>query len=226
MHYLSFFQGNAFAMISGLRGKSKGLCRALAKPFAFLGIPPNLVSLLALPLALASAFFVLRQEFLFATAFAALAVCMDLIDGSVAELLKKRTAFGNFFETMVDKAVDFILIGCFVFIYPLAAVLALGLSFLSSYAKPRAALVIVSDNRDWPAIGEHGDKLLILLAGLAISAFFPGIFGIATMEAALYAIALISGIGTIQRIAYAKKLIEEAERKGTLLPYLRQGKER
>ena len=213
-------------MISKLRGKSRKISLFLAKPFAMLGISPNAVSLFAIPLALFYAFFVLQNDFVAALVFAALAVAMDFIDGSVAELQKKRSLFGNYFETMIDKSVDFILLGAFVFSFPLATALAMGLSFLSSYAKPRAALVIISDNHDWPAIGEHADKLLILLAGLLVSIFSQKLLGFATMEIALYLIAIVSAIGTIQRALYAKKLIAEAEKKGTVLPYLKEKKER
>ncbi len=209
-------------MISKLRGKMKRICLLLAKPFALLGIPPNIVSLFAIPLALVYAFFALRGNFFAALVFAALSASMDLIDGSVAELLKKRTLFGNYFETMIDKAIDFILLGVWVLSFPLAAMLAVGFSFLSSYAKPRAALVIIIDNRDWPAIGEHADKLLILLVGLLVSVFSPKLLGFSVIESALYLIALVSAIGTIQRIAFAKKLIAKAEKNGTILPYLKE----
>ena len=70
---------------------------------------------------------------------------------------------GNYFETMIDKFVDFIMLGSLCVFYPLASVLALGTSMISSYAKPRVGLIIVTDNRDWPAIGEHADKLIVLL---------------------------------------------------------------
>ena len=42
----------------------------------------------------------------------------------------------------------------------------------------------------------------------------------------MYFIALISAIGSVQRMIYAKGLIKEAEKKGTLLPYIKKNKER
>ncbi|HPM86328.1 MAG TPA: hypothetical protein PLI99_04495, partial [archaeon] len=76
-------------------------------------------------------------------------------------------------------------------------------------------------NRDWPAIGEHADKLIILLVGLLLA-----VLGFNYLEYFLYLIALISAIGSVQRIIYARGLIKEAERKGTLLPYIKKNKER
>ena len=213
-------------MIGQLRDKVKNLSLLLAKPFAFFKIHPNIVSLLGIPLALISAYFILQNDFTFALLFAVLAVTMDLIDVSVATLLNKRSNFGNYFETMIDKAVEVILIAPFALLYPLPAFLAISFSLIASYAKPRVALVIITDNRDWPAIGEHGDRLLLLLIGMFISIFYPVINSIPIMELVLYLIFAITLIGTVQRIIYGKKLIEEAEKNGTLLPYIKENKER
>lgn len=208
-------------MIGQIRNKVKNLSLFLAKPFAFFKIHPNIVSLLGIPFALAAAYFVLQGDYAFALLFSVLAVTMDMIDGSVAKLLDKISNFGNYFETMIDKLVEVILIAPFALLYPFPAFLAISFSLIVSYAKPRVALVIITDNRDWPAIGEHGDRLLIFLAGLAISIFYPLLYGYAVMEIILYLIAVVTLIGLVQRILYAKKLISEAEQNGTLLPYLK-----
>jgi len=210
-------------MLSVLRSKVKPFARVLAKPFVFFRIDPNLISVFGLVLALIGAFFVTQENWLFALVFFVLAPTMDLIDGEVARSIGKRSNWGNYFETMIDKFVDFVMIGSFVFIPVLAvpAVLALGFSMISSYAKPRVALIIITDNHDWPAIGEHADKLIIILVALLLAALGMNIIGIL-----LYFIAIIGCVGSLQRIAYAKKLLIEAERKGNLLPYIKKKKER
>ena len=215
-------------MLSQLRKSIKPFSEILAKPFVFLNIYPNIVSSLAIPLALISANFILQHNFPYAILFAILASLMDLIDGAVARQLKKVSNFGNYYETMVDKVVEIILYSSFALFYPIATAFAIGFSMLASYAKPRAALVIITDNRDWPAIGEHAERLLLFMAGLLLSAFNLKLqfLGMEIMELSLWAIAAVSLVGAIQRIFYAKKLIAEAEKKGKLLPYLKKGKER
>lgn len=208
-------------MISKVRGSIGPLQRALAKPFIALRISPNWISVFGLALALIGAAFVYYQQWLLALIFFILSPTMDLIDGAVARALNKRSNWGNYFETMIDKFVDFAMLGSFVFFYPLAAVLALGFSSISSYAKPRVALIIITDNRDWPAIGEHADKLLLVLIALLLAAV-----GFNYIELFLYLIAAISVVGSVQRMIYAKKLIKEAEKKGALLPYIKKRKER
>ncbi len=210
-------------MLGKLRKKIKPMLFFLAKPFAALGVHPNAVTLLGIPFALAAAYFIFQQQYLNAFFFVILAVLMDLIDGSVAGLSGKRSYFGNYFETMVDKYVEFIVFSGFVFAFPLETVLLVGLSLIESYAKPRVALVIIADNRDWPALGEHADKFALLLAGLFVSAFFPAAFGYETMRLFLLLLILVVFVGGIQRILYARKLIREAQKKGRILPYLKKG---
>ena len=213
-------------MIGKLRGKVSGFFLLLAKPFAALRIHPNIVSFLAIPLSLIAVYFILQQDYAPALLFAVLAVLMDAIDGKVAKLTGKTSNFGNYFETMIDKYVEVILIAPFALLYPLAAFLAIAFSLITSYAKPRVALVIIADNRDWPAIGEHGERLLLFLLALVLLSYNQNfaLFGFNIMELILYVIAAVTLIGGVQRILYGKKLIEEAERKGTLLPYIKEKK--
>ena len=214
-------------MISKVRGRIGLLQKTLAWPFIKLKITPNTITVIGLILALIGGYFVYIQNWPLAFVFFLLAPAMDLVDGTVARALNKRSNWGNYFETMIDKFVDLIMLGSFVFFFPVAAILALGFSMLSSYAKPRVALIIIADNHDWPAIGEHADKLIIILLVLLLASFgITNVFGYSIIECGLYLIAAIAFIGTLQRMSYAKKLIAKAEKKGTLLPYIKKKKER
>jgi len=208
-------------VLSIIRGDIGPFQRVLAWPFIKLNIHPNYVSVLGLVFAIIGALFVVQQNWLLALIFFLLSPTMDLVDGTVARALNKRSNWGNYFETMIDKLVDFLLFASFIFIYPIPAVLALGFSGVSSYAKPRVSLIIMTDDRDWPAIGEHADKLALMLIGLFLAAI-----GFNFLEYFIYLVALISAVGSVQRMFYAKKLIKEAERKGTLLPYIKKKQER
>ncbi len=193
-----------------------------AYPFAAMKINPNLFSVAAVPFAIAGAYFLSQQQFYFAFLFSILAVSIDLFDGAVARLQDKSTLFGNYFETMVDKIVEIILFIGAAFLHPLAAICALGFSMLASYAKPRAALVIIADNRDWPAIGEHSERMLLLILGILLSVFSVQALQMNILEIFLWVIAVVALIGSVQRVLYAKKLIAEAEKNGTVLPYLKK----
>lgn len=211
---------------SMLRGPLKPLFGALAYPFIALRIHPKWVTLLGVPFALACAYAYATHQYALALLLLPLSGLWDAIDGFVARALKQQSLWGNYFETMIDKLVEILIFVGLITVYPLAGGLALGFGLLSSYAKPRVALVIITDNRDWPAMGEHADKMVLLFLGTLVSLFMPTFQGFAVLELTLGLIALVSLLGTAQRMGYAGSLIQDAERKGTVLPYLKQGKER
>lgn len=213
-------------MLGSLRPYLRELTTTVARPIARTGIRPNALSFLAVPIAGAAGLLEMHRLFGPALVLAALALSIDLIDGRVAELQGRKSLFGNYFETLVDRMVDILLMAPLVLHYPVASVLALSLSMLVSYAKPRVGLVIITDNRDWPALGERPERVLLLLLGLFLSAFGLQVAGMDALELCLWITALLTLAGTVQRIVYARNLIEEAEREGTVLPYLREGRER
>lgn len=213
-------------MFSVFRQGLKPLFAVLATPFITLKIHPKWVTLLGIPFALACAYAYATHAYGMALLLLPLAGLWDALDGTVARALGKQSLWGNYFETMVDKLVEIIVLIGLAFVAPIPAIAALGFGLLSSYAKPRVALVIITDNRDWPAIGEHADKMVLLFAGTLLSIFYSAFAGFSVLEITLGAIALTSLVGTVQRMGYAKSLIQDAERKGTILPYLKQGKER
>lgn len=212
-------------MLAQFRKQLKPLFSILAAPFIAFEIHPKWVTLLGIPFALLAAYAFIMQNWLAALFLIPLAGLWDAIDGTVARAQKKNSLWGNYFETMIDKVVEIIIFIGLAFVAPVAAIAALGFGLLSSYAKPRAGLVIIMDNHDWPAIGEHADKFAILWLGTLFAAFNPA-QGIQIITYTLWIIAVIVIIGTLQRMHYAKKLIAHAEKKGEILPYLKEGKER
>ena len=194
-------------MISKYRNSSKSIVSILATPFILLGFTPLAVTLLSLPFAILFLLSIIHGNFLFAFFFGVLALMMDAIDGTVAKKCGSVSLFGNYIDAVVDKVIDFILISSFVFYFPVETVITLGCSFLASYAKPRVALVIATDNRDWPGIGERGDKMVILLSGVLLAVFF----GVLIMRPVLWLVTTVAVVGFFQRISYARRLIKEKE---------------
>lgn len=207
-------------MLGGLRPLTRPLLTTLARPVAATGVHPNQVTLMALPLAGASGALAAWGHDGWALLAGLGAYLVDLLDGRVAELQGRRSLFGNYLETMVDRAVEILLLGPLVVRHPGAATAALSLSLLVSYAKPRVGLVIITDNRDWPGLGDRVERAILWAAGLGASAAGLTIGGSAPLEACLWLLAGLSLVGACQRVLYARALIEEAARKGEVLPYL------
>jgi phosphatidylglycerophosphate synthase len=172
-----------------------------------LGIWPNTWTLMSLPFAAIACVFLAERNWPWAFLFALAAALCDVIDGAVAKAAKRMTAFGNYLDAVVDRVVEVILYLGLAFSYPVAAFLAMSGSFLVSYAKARASLVKRIGNRDVPVFGERGDRVVLLLLGLAIAIFLPALLGLETMNLVLVVIAVLAWVGSMQRILRIKKLL-------------------
>jgi phosphatidylglycerophosphate synthase len=188
----------------------------VATPIARLGISPNTLSLCALPLASMAALALHTQHYRVGFWWGLAAALVDLLDGTVADLQGKRSPFGNYFETMIDRIVEVLLLLGVCSRWPLLSAWAACASLLVSYAKARVGLVIVTDNHDWPAVGERPERLAIFL-----TACFFGDSSTWALPLGLALLGAAGSWGTVARMRYAKRLIEQAQTDGGLLPYLK-----
>ncbi len=192
-------------MLGSIRPLLKPLVLSVASPLARLGVPPNAFSVCAVPLAAGAAWAIVTQHWLAAFLCAGLSGLVDLLDGSVARLQNRASPFGNYFDTMLDRIVEVVLYLGLVVLWPIPAATALAFSMLVSYAKARVALVIPTDDRDWPGMGDRADRMALLLFGLlAASAGF-----VQAVPVVVWIIAATTVVGTVQRMVYAHQLIEE-----------------
>jgi archaetidylinositol phosphate synthase len=198
---------------NGLRKKCTKTLDKVGALFAWTHVPPNLFSSLALVLAAGGALLFHLNHRLPAFVLIGLACLWDTIDGGVARAQHRVTKFGYYLEGIIDKWVEVIIyLGLAVSGYALEAFLVISASLLLSFAKPRAAMVVPLGEHDWPAIGERFERLLVLNVGLLVSLFWPvvriGRFAIPTLAVFLRVLFLIVLVGGVQRILYAKKIIE------------------
>jgi len=191
-------------MISQLREPTRPLRVALAKPLVALGVHPNWITLAAIPFSTTAAWVLYQGSGRWALLLALLAAAMDFLDGEVARLQNRTTAFGNYLEALVDRWVDGILLVGFIPNYPLAAGLALILSNLVSYSKARLGLVIPTDNSDWPGWGDRPDRMTLLLGAVALGplSFWSRLL--------LWVLVLVCAVGCLQRVQHARAQIEQA----------------
>ena len=208
-------------MLGQMRKDIKPLLRKSAKIISVIPLTANQFTFLAIPLSGVAAYFLATENYLYGLIFVIFSILIDLLDGSFAEAKKQKSFFGNYWDALVDKMVEAIIYFGLAFNYPLLAFLCFSTTMLNSYAKPRVALIIETDNHDWPAIGDRADRLLLLIIGLLIANFIT-IQNIDIVQITLGIITIITFFGFIQRILYAKKLIKKALREDKILPYLKK----
>lgn len=181
--------------------------------FVWTGVSANFVSFLAVPLAVVAAWFIYQHQLAPGLLFIFLAIATDALDGAIARLRKQVSGWGSYWDAMMDKYAEMIIyVGFALGGWALPALLAAAGTMLISYAKPRAAIVMPLGNEDWPAIGERSDRTILLMAGLLIALFAPIIYGYTTVELTLYLVAVVTNIGAIQRMAFARGLISDWEK--------------
>jgi len=212
-------------MLGKIRSNTKSALIKIAKVLSILPLSANQFTFTAVILSGVAAYFLANEKYIFGVLFVVLASLIDLLDGSFAYVKNQKSPFGNYFDAIIDKVVEVIIYFGLAFNYPILAFICLATTMLVSYAKPRVALVIETDNHDWPAIGERGDRLCLLVLGLIIAEFVHidciYTYNFDIVQISLCIIAVVTFIGFIQRIFYAKKLIKKAQEEGKLLSYLK-----
>jgi len=131
--------------------------------------------------------------------FLALAGAADMLDGSLARAAGSASPFGSFIDSVADRATDVLILGGLAWHFrtttELAVVIvAIGGSFLVSYAKARAeGLGIACD----VGLMERPERMILLIAG-ALSGL---------MRTAVWALAVLSLVTAVQRVWHVRKAL-------------------
>ena len=153
----------------------------LGKSLATIGFSPNLTSLLALILSIASAFYFIQAGtmipdnlllsdlfFALAVAFLLLSGLADILDGAVARLTYSSTPFGDLLDDVADKYSDAIVIISIIYAGlcdPFIGLAALLGSLLVDYA--RARTMSLGLRRTKVTIGERPFRMLLISSAVA-----------------------------------------------------------
>lgn len=179
-----------------------------------LGVSPDFFTWLEIPWSLLAAYFIYADNIPLALPFVFLAMVWDGIDGAYARTLNKTTVVGAYVEGVLDLYVEIIvMLGIIAWKYPFEGALFICLSLILSYSKPRVAMFINTDNRDWPSIGEKFERRLLLGLTMIVYCFMPSFkfygYEIDVFSVSLYLMSLMVFVGGIQRMLYAVNMIRD-----------------
>ncbi len=172
-----------------------------------MGISANFLTIVGLLSAFVSGVLICKGSFLPAGIFLILSGFFDLMDGAVARLSKKSTAFGGILDSSMDRYGDgFIFAGLFLYCahhgrigYSLLAISAWIGSFLISYVRARAECVIPKCR---VGFWERGERMVYIALGLILN----------NIPLVLWVLAVATHGTALLRLFYSKK---EAEKSGT-----------
>ncbi len=178
----------------------------LAAFFGKISKNANFWTLLSLIFAVASAYLITRQSFLFAGLFIAISAMLDVVDGSVARLYGKATNRGAYLDTVSDRYAEAMVIVALIFvplpsvIFPPAVWISLLLfgSLMTTYAKAAAS------EKGLPAplgvLMERAERVFLIFIAIIL-----GHFSKVYMIYAIIPLALLTNLSALQRIRMVLK---------------------
>jgi archaetidylinositol phosphate synthase len=197
-------------LLNRFREKLIPITTLIGNNFGSLGLSPTFWSMIGFAFAILSSIFFGLTNFLnqqgiefpsqiFASILLLISGFFDIVDGSVARVMKKSTTKGAFLDSNFDKiseALIFIGIAIGGLSNPILAMIALSTSILVSYLRARAESLGIE--LKGVGIGERAERLLIL----SICGFIPISESI---QWGVIIIILISGFSFLQRLRYVLK---------------------
>lgn len=124
--------------------------RAIISTSVALGVHPNVLTLVGVLINFVAAWALAMDRFVLAGVIMIVANIFDFIDGKVAHITGKQSAFGAFWDSTLDRFSDLALFTGLIWLYSslgredyvLIATLALIFSIMTSYARARAESLI------------------------------------------------------------------------------------
>ena len=184
----------------------------LARPLVRAGLTPNQVTATGLGLiVLASGAYILHGSTLVFGITLAVAFAFDALDGAVARQTGMTSKVGGYFDAMVDRYQELIVlmaIGWMTGLWALA-LLAFSGAMITSYAKARTAIEIPVSNTAWPDFFERLERIIFLCALLIIHGV-TGADWLLTVGLAIYA--GLCHLTALQRARRAVTLLRQVDR--------------
>ena len=173
------------------------LWRAIIKGFSKAGIDPNILTFIGFVINVCAAYLFAYGYFRWAGVTIFLAAIFDLTDGPVARLTKRVTPFGGFFDSVLDRYSDLILlIGLLIyygrinrFWYVTLVAGAMIGSVMTSYTRARAENLIRSCKVGFL---ERPERIVLILIGAFLDRMAP----------VLWVIVVFSNITVLHRVLH------------------------
>jgi phosphatidylglycerophosphate synthase len=180
-------------------------------------LTPNQFTLASLLASLPTGAAIATGHFALASVLLIAGTTLDVVDGHLARSKGLASKAGAFLDSTVDRIADGMILGGFAVYYAgsptmLAALVALVMSFATSYARARGESLGVSGSE---GLIQRADRLLILGLALALSPYlghrmegFAPHPSYAVAKAALWLLAVLSTFTAATRVAWIMKRLK------------------
>lgn len=166
-------------VLSRVRDRVSRLMEPVAKAFARTGLTPNAFTLIGLVVGVVAALLFAYGMQLWAGFVLIICGFFDLIDGAVARVVGRETAFGEVLDSVVDRYVDFLIFAGIIYAFINGGLAEAGLlpgwtwgilaivgSLMVSYTRARAEAA--GSGKLDVGVAERGERIIILAVGALI----------------------------------------------------------
>jgi len=177
-----------------------------------LGINPNTITWTGLFFTVIAACLFGTGLFLAGGIFLVIAGTCDVLDGYVARKTDKKSKFGAFFDSTIDRYSDiFIFLGIAIFFNKLyiyvIIILAITGTLLTSYTRARAGALKIDCK---VGLMQRPERVTYIAAAALFDGLIGRLFGVEHLPviAVLWFVAIISNVTVLQRVLHVKKELE------------------
>src|SRR5437867_5296449 len=186
----------------------KRIVDSIVNLLASLGIHPNILTLIGMVINIGAMILFAKGIFTWAALVIILAGIFDMVDGEVARRTKRVTKFGAFFDSVIDRYSDMLLLlGLVIWYAKINRIFYVGLtglvligSVLTSYTRARAESLIPACKVGFL---ERPERIVLMIIGSLWD----------RMAAVLWVMAILSNWTVSQRIWYTWRELSALERR-------------
>ena len=198
----------------------RGILAPVVKLAIALHLTPNTITVIGLLITVMAAALIAGGWLLVGAAVLTAGSLLDAVDGALARAQGGGTAFGSFLDSTLDRASEAILyIGIAAWFlntladpaWPVLAVfIALGGSFMVSYARARAEGIGLTAS---VGLAPRTERLVLGIVGVALAGlgFTPILIGILVLVAALTVVTVVQRIWHVWRLSQAVAVTDSKE---------------
>ncbi|MEY3470218.1 MAG: hypothetical protein RLZZ575_678 [Actinomycetota bacterium] len=194
--------------------KAKNISTAIAHPFAVLfirlRISADVITFIGtLGVCLTSVIYFSRGQFLIGSLLFTFFVGFDALDGTMARMLNKKSKWGAFFDSVMDRIADGVVLASISYYFLIqqenllfiVSLVALISSEIVSYTKARAeGLGLTCDT----GIAERPERVIIIIFGT----FLTGLGLSMAIQWSIWILAVVSLITVLQRMNFVYKQVK------------------
>jgi phosphatidylglycerophosphate synthase len=188
---------------TNIKVKIESFLKPLVESLAGIGITPNSITVAGFLFSLISALFIAVGNLLEASVFMLLSGACDALDGMVARISGKKSRFGAFLDSFLDRYSDFFPMAAVAYLAHksgqelllIFALLSIAGSFSTSYARARAEALGVECK---VGILERPERFFLILLALVSGYLLPFFLFLA----------LLSNLTALQRLFFVARRLK------------------